>query len=93
MHGRTAPGFSEYRANQRLQYDKCLKGTNNSKFVNTVLMPFGQSKWKRGRLSEFSFQKGLIYGIWFRGFHCVGDAFDRTLALLRPWHWQSLQTL
>jgi hypothetical protein len=28
-------------------------------------MLFGRSKWKRGRLSEFSLKEGLIYGNWF----------------------------
>jgi hypothetical protein len=34
-------------------------------------MLLGQSKWKRGRLTEFLFQEGLIYGIWFRNPICT----------------------
>ncbi len=34
-------------------------------------MLFGQSKWKRDRLTEFLFQEGLIYGIWFRNPMCT----------------------
>ncbi len=45
-------------------------------------MLFGQSKWKRGRLSEFSFKEGLIYVSWFR--NPIRTLFNTVFICPRP---------